>query len=230
MPKTYLNPRDTKCSQSGSISSCRSHPPAAYRAAGPHGEQRFGVSRRAPRRPLSRSLTTNTTNCPASGRALFCMERKAVLPFLLSTKKGLMAHKALMAHTFFSAPTWQRLQRRRTWRLVTDVSPPQDEYHPAREARCSINYLSTLSTLSILLILREQSRHALQTENLRCAVRLPRFYTQQALSIHPPQTRHPERSASQSYLNRGFMARSRRTSAIHGLLMQAKSFSSTAAR
>ncbi len=104
MPKTYLNPRDTKCSQSGSISSCKSHPPAAYRAEGPHGEPLFGVSRRAPRRLLSRSLTTNTTTCPASARALFCMERKAVLPFLLSTKKGLMAHKALMAHTFFSCP------------------------------------------------------------------------------------------------------------------------------
>jgi hypothetical protein len=67
LPKTYLNPRDTKCSQSGSISSCKSHPPAAYRAGARHGEQLFGVSRRAPRRPLSRSLTTNTTTWQAAG-------------------------------------------------------------------------------------------------------------------------------------------------------------------
>src|ERR1700760_1162357 len=72
--------------------------PPAYRAEGPHSEQLFGVSRKAPRRPLSRSLTTNTKTCPASGPAPSCMERKAVLPSLLSPKMGLMAHKA---HTFF---------------------------------------------------------------------------------------------------------------------------------
>ena len=63
---------------------------------------------------------------------------------------------------------------------MADISPPQDEYHPAREARCSINYLSTLSILSILLTLRERSRHfpdrELQVPRLprnSCRERLP---------------------------------------------------------
>ena len=55
-----------------------------------------------------------------------------------------MAHKALMAHTFFSnAPPTLRLDTVSTIR---------------QEARCSINSLSTLSTLSILLQQTTQRR------------------------------------------------------------------------
>jgi hypothetical protein len=60
-------------------------------------------------------------------------------------------------------------------------SPQQDEYHPVEEARCSINYLSTLSTLSILL---GQTTESLKHASDRKPADTPRLGLFGFLSFH----------------------------------------------